>query len=153
MDVKETLCDYWEWTPWKYAVAKSIKAGANQPNISSNIIFPCWMKKCMLDEAKFRVWWTYFKTLKKKFGRQQVHSFQKIKMVDKSREAVMVMLLNEPIDSDCEKPTSGKKRELIRTREENGYFFFLCSSNSFSVIVDESSMLDIICLTRKYYNQ
>ena len=32
-------------------------------------------------------------------------------MADKSREAVMVMLLNEPIDSDGEKPTSGNGEE------------------------------------------
>ena len=63
------------------------------------------------------VWWTYFKTLKKKFGRQKVHSFQKNKMADE-REAVMVMLLNELIDSDEEKPMSGNPREWIWTREE-----------------------------------
>ena len=40
----------------------------------------------MLDKAKSRAWWTYFKL-------------------------VMVMLLNELIDSDGEKPTSGKTRE------------------------------------------
>ena len=64
------------------------------------------MEKCMLDEAKFRVLWAYSKTLKNKFGQQELHSFQKNKIANK-REAVMVMLLNELIDSDDEKYESG----------------------------------------------
>ena len=43
-------------------------------------------------------------------------------MADEKRSAVMVMLLNELLDSDDEKPTRGKTREWIKRRGENGYF-------------------------------
>ena len=35
---------------------------------------------------------------------------------------MLVLLLNELIDSDDEKPTRGKTREWIKRREQNGYF-------------------------------
>ena len=44
----------------------------------------------------------------------------------------MVMLLNELIDSDDEKPTSGKTREWIRRGEENRFFFF-CAALTLSL--------------------
>ena len=43
-------------------------------------------------------------------------------MVDEKRSAVMVILLNELLDSDDEKPTRGKTQEWIKRRGENGYF-------------------------------
>ena len=42
------------------------------------------------------------------------------KMADKG-EVVTVLLLNELIESDDEKPKRGKTREWIRRRKENGY--------------------------------
>jgi len=43
-------------------------------------------------------------------------------MADEKRSAVLVLLLNELVDSDDEKPTRGKTREWIKRREQNGYF-------------------------------
>ena len=43
-------------------------------------------------------------------------------MVAEKRNVVMVVLLNEPVDSDDEKPTIGKTREWIKRREQKGYF-------------------------------
>ena len=61
----------------------------------------------------------------------------------------MVMLLNELIDPDDEKPTRAKTRRWIQRREENGNFFFCFETLSLQ-IGDESSMLHMIYLTRKY---
>jgi len=36
-------------------------------------------------------------------------------MADEKRSAVLVLLLNELVDSDDEKPTRGKTREWIKT--------------------------------------
>ena len=43
-------------------------------------------------------------------------------MAAEKRNAVMVVLLNELVDSDDEKPTRGKTREWIKRREQKGYF-------------------------------
>ena len=43
-------------------------------------------------------------------------------MAAEKRNVVMVVLLNEPVDSDDEKPTIGKTREWIKRREQKGYF-------------------------------
>ena len=40
----------------------------------------------------------------------------------KKRNAVMVVLLNELVDSDDEKPTRGKTREWIKRRGRMRYF-------------------------------
>ena len=43
-------------------------------------------------------------------------------MAAEKRNVVMVVLLNELVDSDDEKPTRGKTREWIKRREQKGYF-------------------------------
>ena len=36
--------------------------------------------------------------------------------------AALVLVLNELMDSDDEKPTRGKTREWVKRREQSGYF-------------------------------
>ena len=36
--------------------------------------------------------------------------------------AALVLVLNELMDSDDEKPTRGKAREWVKRREQSGYF-------------------------------
>ena len=72
----------------------------------------------MLNEAKNQVWWTSFKISKKNSDNKKFIRSKK-KVADK---VVTVLLLNELIDSDNEKPKREKMREWIQRGKENGYF-------------------------------
>ena len=69
----------------------------------------------MLDEFEFSVCMTFIQHAKHK----DISFIRILKMAD---SALMVVVLNELVDSDDEKPTRGKTRNWVKRREEKGYF-------------------------------